>query len=87
MSMCEAPPQRKKRMVDLAGFRIAGVSGAGAVIPRPLGAKRRPAKPMVEAARKVRRFIGGWKRAGFMVVEGDAGRGGYNGRTLGRGGS
>src|SRR4051812_46969686 len=70
MSMCDAPPQRKNRIVDFAGLRSAAASAAGVAAPEARGATRNPANPIVEATRKARRFIAGRKRGEFTDAGG-----------------
>src|SRR5688572_21817269 len=65
MSMWEEPPQRKKRMVDFAGFFRGGGIAAAPNAERP---KLSPAKPTVDAARNVRRLIIGENRGGGMGI-------------------
>jgi hypothetical protein len=62
MSMWEEPPQRKKRIVDLAGLR----RGVTAAVPAPELPKLKPASPSVEATMKERRFMPGADKDGFM---------------------
>ena len=62
MSMCDAPPQRKKRIVDLAGLR----RGAAPDAPNAEGPKLKPARPAVEAARNVRRLCAALNKGSFM---------------------
>jgi hypothetical protein len=60
--MWEEPPQRKKRIVDLAGFR----RGVTTAFPAPELPKLKPASPRVEATMKERRFMPGADKNGFM---------------------
>jgi hypothetical protein len=50
--MCEAPPHRKNKMVDLAGFTGGAVSALAD--DGPGFPNRNPAKPAPEATKKVR---------------------------------
>jgi hypothetical protein len=71
MSMWEAPPHRKKRMVDLAGFFRAGTK----VLPEAAAPSGSPKQAVADAARKERR----------LKAEPNSGAGGFGFMTKGMG--
>ena len=62
MSMCEAPPQRKNRMVDLAlppDRVVVGTAIPCAIEGMPNEGVLNPARPVVDATRNCRRSMAG----------------------------
>jgi hypothetical protein len=66
--MCDAPPQRKKRMVDFAGR----LRGARFAVPAAELPKLNPASPVADAAMNARRLRAGENSGAGMVGESDA---------------
>jgi len=66
MSICDAPPHRKKRMVDFAGLRRAG----SACDPNAAFPNGNPKQAVVEAVIKERRLSAA-ENNGFFTARGD----------------
>src|SRR4051812_41523887 len=71
ISMCDAPPQRKKSTVERAGLRGSATAGASAASAP--GRQPKPASANFDALRNVLRFMGGrnWKE---LMAEAGEGR-------------
>ncbi|GDY21143.1 hypothetical protein LBMAG56_24890 [Verrucomicrobiota bacterium] len=82
--MCDDPPQRKNRIVDLAGFRRPGTGAASA--PNAARPKLSPASADVDADKNARRLRPEENSGGFIIAQSDADGAGNHRREIWGGG-